>query len=180
MTDTLSPERVAEIRAQLPPNAEIYGSHQFVFIARTLLASHEALRAENDAMRAQIEASQMRRLEIGDDIKDRLAQKLADAELTTARDTAAREMRWIATERSLPHAENFLLGNKAEYGKKFRWEVDDSVTYWVFEGGLSWFCRLAIDGREEWTKQCSTKDEAMRCAETDALPLPSETKERGS
>lgn len=58
-----------------------------------LLASHEALRAEVEAMRAQIEASQQRRLEIGDDIKDKLAQKLADAELTTARTDAAQRMR---------------------------------------------------------------------------------------
>lgn len=134
-----------------------------------LLASHAALAAEVERLRRELAFSEQTSAARNQRICQLLEEKLAD------RESAAREMRearWIATERNLPYAHHFYLGNKSEYGRKFRWEVDDSVTYWVFEGGLSWFCRLAVDGREEWTKQCGTKDEAMRFAEQDSLALP--------
>ena len=58
------------------PNAFLIGALDPQTVL-ALLASHDALQAEVEAMRAQIEASQTRRLEIGDDIKEKLAAALA-------------------------------------------------------------------------------------------------------
>ena len=71
-------------------------------------------------MRAQIEASQARRLEIGDDIKEKLAQKLADAELDTARAEAARRMRERCTKLARDkYDEEMAKARKTTYGEQY-------------------------------------------------------------
>jgi hypothetical protein len=58
----------------------------FLTAARQQAARIAELEKENAAMWAQIEATQMRRLEIGDEIKDKLAEKLASAEVARLRE----------------------------------------------------------------------------------------------